>query len=92
MCSSCHDASNIERGRLKKIALVEYKGGCCERCGYNKNYAAFDFHHINPETKDPAFRNIRYWSMERAKLELDKCLLLCANCHREEHNPDFMTN
>ncbi|TXG85728.1 MAG: hypothetical protein E6R13_01730, partial [Spirochaetes bacterium] len=40
------------RGLKRKIELIELKGGCCERCGYNKNVAAFDFHHKNPEQKD----------------------------------------
>ena len=85
VCAACHSLDTIERGRRKKILLVEYKGGCCEKCGYDKNYAAFDFHHINPKNKDPTFKNLRYWSVEKAKSEVDKCLLLCANCHREEH-------
>ena len=73
------------RKKLKEMA-VEYKGGKCEHCGYSKCIAAFDFHHSDPTEKDFAVSqkgHTRSW--ERVKQELDKCILLCANCHREEH-------
>ena len=72
------------RKRLKKKA-VDYKGGCCERCGYNKSISALEFHHKNPQEKDfsPSGKSI---SWERMKKEIDKCILVCANCHREIHD------
>lgn len=74
------------RKQIKKWA-VEYKGGKCERCGYDKCIAALDFHHRNPNEKDFAIsdKNIKL-NWEDIKKELDKCELLCSNCHREEHN------
>ena len=74
--------------RRKKIKLlaIEYKGGKCLICGYNKYVGALDFHHLDEGTKEFGLAVAgltRSW--ERTKKELDKCVLLCANCHREVH-------
>lgn len=77
--------SVIDWRQRMKVRAVEYKGGRCETCGYDKCMAALEFHHKNPLKKD--FRissTTRGWS--KLKIELDKCSLLCANCHRELHN------
>lgn len=66
-----------------KEKLVEYKGGKCEKCGYNKCITALEFHHINPEEKE--FNIDGRSSFEKSKKEVDKCILVCANCHREIH-------
>lgn len=73
------------RKTIKQWAL-EYKGDKCEKCGYNKCIEALDFHHINSEEKDFSLsdRDIKL-DWELIKKELDKCILLCANCHREIH-------
>jgi hypothetical protein len=65
---------------------VEYKGGKCSSCGYNKCIAALEFHHLDPSKKDFSISssgNTRSWN--KVKEELDKCVLLCSNCHREVH-------
>jgi len=67
-----------------KIKLVEYKGGECNKCGYNKCIDALEFHHLNPEEKDFGISG-KSWSFERLKKEVDKCLLVCSNCHKEIH-------
>lgn len=73
------------RKRVKE-ELIAYKGGKCEICGYNKCIAALDFHHINPEDKGFAISNSNiYKNIEALKREVDKCILICANCHRELH-------
>ena len=75
-----------ERRRKLKVMLVEYKGGKCKICGYNKSPMALDLHHIDPKTKSfgLAVRGLtRSW--EALKREADKCALICANCHREIH-------
>ena len=72
--------------RNLKIKAVAYLGGSCVSCGYNKSVLAMDFHHRDPTKKDFAISvtgATRSW--ERVKIELDKCDLLCANCHREIH-------
>lgn len=73
------------RKRLKELA-IEYKGGGCQICGYNRCVNALDFHHLDPLMKDfgLSVRGLtRSW--EKIKQELDKCILVCANCHREVH-------
>lgn len=69
-----------------KIQAIEYKGGKCEVCGYNKCVEALEFHHKNPDEKEFGISrkgNTRSW--EKIKTEIDKCVLLCSNCHREVH-------
>lgn len=71
------------RQRLKKKA-VEYMGGCCSKCNYNKCLAALHFHHLDPDEKDFQISS-KSISWEKLVVELNKCVLLCANCHAEEH-------
>jgi hypothetical protein len=82
---SCRRCTKAKYKADKKKFAVEYKGGKCEICGYDKSYKAMDFHHTNPTEKDRHISRMMDWSRERIKKELDKCILLCANCHREEH-------
>jgi len=62
------------------------------RCGYNKNHAALEFHHENPDNKDFQLdlRSLSNRKWDAIVREAGKCLLLCSNCHAEEHNPDCM--
>lgn len=74
------------RNKIKEMA-IEYKGSSCKICGYNKCNAALEFHHIDPNEKDFAIGNKGHTkSWESVKKELDKCIMVCANCHRELHN------
>ena len=75
----------IQRWQKRKLQAVEYKGGKCEVCGYNKCPEALDFHHLDPTEKEANWTKIRLWNWKKIEEELDKCSLLCANCHREEH-------
>lgn len=77
----------VQRRRLKvKEMAVEYKGGKCMCCGYDKYQGALEFHHLDPNEKDFNFSQKGYCrSWEKVKIELDKCVLVCANCHREIH-------
>lgn len=86
-CKTCSNKYTIERQRRIKRSLLDYKGGKCEKCGYKKCDAALEFHHKDPTKKD--FHISKYKNKEfnkTIKKELDKCMLLCANCHREAHN------
>lgn len=85
-CKSCIVISNKERQRKTKQLAIDYKGGKCIKCGYKKCIAALEFHHIDPTTKDKDYFNSRGGLTEELKSELDKCILLCSNCHREEHH------
>jgi hypothetical protein len=73
-----------EKRQKNKIKAVEYKGGKCEICGYNKCIAALSFHHRNPNEKDfQISKTTKSWI--KIKDEIDKCMLLCSNCHSELH-------
>ncbi len=78
-----------------KIEAVKYLGGKCEKCGYNKNYSALDFHHKDgrngKEDKDIAYL-LHSYSKKKLFIELKKCQLLCSNCHREIHFPNLEMN
>jgi len=75
---------NDFRRRLK-LKAIEYKGGKCAECGYDKSHSALQFHHLDPAKKDFSISAVKSSSWENIKPELDKCILLCANCHLEEH-------
>lgn len=87
-CKQCQNATSnrkkLDKRNERKAQLIELMGGCCQRCGYCEFPAALDFHHVNRSEKaitpatlmDPAF------TLDSALSELDKCVLLCANCHR----------
>ena len=75
-----------KKNRIKiKTDLVNLKGGKCIKCGYNKCVAALDFHHRDPKQKEFGLAGLRDFITEKVILELDKCDLLCSNCHRELH-------
>ena len=68
----------------KKRKLIEYKGGKCEVCGYDKCVSALSFHHKDPKEKDFSI-SAKSYSYERLKKEVDKCIMVCSNCHIEIH-------
>lgn len=84
-CKKCHAENSSDRNKNVKLQAAEYKGGKCISCGYNKCLAALDFHHLDPTKKDRQISRPLAGTFEKVKLELDKCVLLCANCHREVH-------
>lgn len=84
-CKQCTIDQVNERSRFLKLKAVEYKGNKCYICGYSKCLAALDFHHRDPTKKDFAIA-AKMTSFEQVRAELDKCDLLCANCHRELHS------
>lgn len=71
--------------KRKKVKAVEYLGGKCQICSYNKSPFVLEFHHKDPSQKDFGISSKSAWGFERIKCELDKCALLCPNCHREVH-------
>lgn len=79
-------AVSRRRKRLKEMA-IDYKGGRCIFCGYDRDPTALDFHHVDEKTKvfGLSTRGLtRSW--KKIRDELDKCMLVCANCHREIHS------
>ncbi len=73
------------RDKVKKEELIKFKGGKCEKCGYNKCSQALDFHHINPSVKEFGVNANKGQTIESLLEEAKKCELLCSNCHREYH-------
>ena len=75
----------VKRRKVVRQKAIEYKGGKCQLCGYNKCMEALEFHHFaNKKFGISQKGYTRSW--EKVKEELDKCVLLCANCHREVEN------
>lgn len=82
-CNYCN--TKIRRLRTKTKA-IEYLGGKCVRCGYEEHPAALQFHHIDPSTKLFTIAEVANKAWSSILSELDKCELLCANCHSIEHS------
>lgn len=57
----------------------------CSKCGYDKHACALDFHHIESKKENIARLSKNAVSLDSLKEEISKCIVLCANCHREEH-------
>ena len=91
-CYECLPQENYSGSDLRKQIKrwgLEYKGSKCVLCGYDKCISALDFHHMNPQEKEFELsnRNIKLdWDI--IKKELDKCIVVCANCHREIHSKE----
>jgi hypothetical protein len=81
-CKKCFNLYCIRRWIEKKKKAVEYKGGKCVDCKGTFEYFLYDFHHINPATKEFQWDKLRLYGWNRMKKELDKCVLLCCMCHR----------
>lgn len=71
--------------KRNKERAVEYKGGKCEKCGYEKCTSALEFHHLEPKEKDFSPSQNMNMAWDKIKVEIDKCILVCSNCHREIH-------
>ena len=83
--TKCTICSINARRFLLKDRYVKYKGGKCEVCGYSKSNRALTFHHLDPTQKEFGISGSHCRKWEDVKAELDKCQLLCMNCHMEEH-------
>ena len=84
-CKICRIEYAVNRSREIKIKAIEYLGGKCVDCGLIDDICVYDFHHIDPTKKDLSFGQRGCISFEKLKKELDKCRLLCSNCHRKKH-------
>ena len=91
-CKPCTIMQTSTRQKNLKIKAVNYLGGKCASCGYNKCVEALDFHHLDPNKKEFSISQAKSHSFSKVKPELDKCVLLCANCHREEHAAILVNN
>lgn len=73
------------RKRVKEKAIA-YKGGKCIVCSYSKCNRSLHFHHLDPSQKDITIGSGNTIASKKIKAELDKCVLLCSNCHGEVHD------
>jgi len=80
----CAKHFKIARQKIIKEALVDAMGGCCQKCGGVFSLCVYDFHHVGEKDSDPSYL-IANRSVEKIAEEIEKCVLLCANCHRVEH-------
>jgi hypothetical protein len=85
LCNDCQRKKNSGKWRERKQEFVDYKGSKCEICGYDKCLGALSFHHKDTSQKDPDWNLMKNRLLEKVKNELDKCSLLCNNCHSELH-------
>lgn len=70
---------------IKKLKAIEYKGGKCAKCNLKYHYSVYDFHHLDPSIKEMTWNQMKNKSWSKIIAELDKCIILCANCHRIIH-------
>lgn len=84
-CKTCRLEYSVNRRRSIKLQAIEYLGGKCVDCGEDRKISAlYDFHHLDSTKKDFSIGKTAL-KFESIKSELDKCVLLCANCHRIRH-------
>ena len=87
-CKSCFNKRCQQRWINRKLKAIDYKGGQCFDCKLqlqDSHYSVFEFHHLDPTSKEYNWTKLRLTSWQKITHELDKCILLCANCHRIRH-------
>lgn len=84
-CKDCFQQDTKRRRRERKVQAIKYKGDKCIDCGGQFHPNIYDFHHLDPTIKDLKINEGMAASWEKLKIELDKCVLLCSNCHRLRH-------
>lgn len=95
-CSECHQKLIKDRRRRIKNLWIKEMGGCCQNCGFEKWIGSLQFHHIKWEWRnkdenkiDPNVVMYRKYNEKQIRLELDKCCLLCSNCHSAIHSHEI---
>ena len=84
-CKSCFNTFVKERWIKRKEKAILYKGNCCYDCKQQFPREVYEFHHVNPLEKDFDWKKLRLKSWDKVEKELEKTVLLCANCHRIRH-------
>jgi len=86
-CKPCLLKAQMSRWKKRKERAIEYKGGRCSDCNLkHERPEVYQFHHLDPLTKDFDWGRLRLKSWDKIVKELDKCVLLCANCHIIRHS------
>jgi hypothetical protein len=84
-CKKCWNKRTYQSAKDKLIRLIEEYGGKCTRCGYDKCFDALEFHHRDPEAKEFTIGHRRGLKEETLRKEVEKCDIVCRNCHAEIH-------
>ena len=83
-----HVSRNRARSKQNALEMRNYISSLnlsCSECGEN-HPAVLDFHHVDPTTKDGGIARMMWeQTPEKVKAEIDKCIVLCSNCHRKHH-------
>lgn len=82
-CKKC--STMLRKDRAEKLILKVFNKYECQICTYNNCKQALEFHHTNPTTKEFSIYDMASLTEDRVIKELKKCMLVCANCHREIH-------
>ena len=83
-CALCRSHHVADKRRRMKRRLVDEAGGSCALCGYDRSLAPLQFHHVDPAAKGFGLSQEGVTrSLDAAREEARKCVLLCANCHAE---------
>lgn len=92
ICGKCHCKNTLQKGRDNRVYILDKLGGKCVNCFFDKWKASLDVHHLDPSKKDVAFSTIRYWSKDKIDKEIEKCVLLCRNCHAAHHSGELVND
>lgn len=87
-CKYCHCEYMKQKYQEKKQVVQQLKTESkCAKCGESRGYV-LDYHHIDPTQKENTIARMtsNYYSLDRVQKEIEKCVCLCSNCHREFHH------
>lgn len=87
-CKYCHSGYMKKVYQDKKQAVQALKEqSCCAKCGETRGYV-LDYHHVDPSQKENTIARMtsNYYSLDKVNKEIEKCVCLCSNCHREFHH------
>ena len=85
LCVKCYSKRKYEVRINNRKKLDEYRGGLkCQQCGID-DHRVMEFHHRDPSKKDNSISSMLTHSWKRIVREIEKCDVLCANCHRILH-------
>jgi len=88
-CRACTNKYSMKRWKERKLQAIAYLGGKCQDCLLCYPLEVYQFHHRDPTQKEFNWAKSRQLSWDKIKMEIDKCDLLCANCHILRHSKDI---